>query len=254
MSKLSCRSDQFGDRMKRYENVSRIYLPEKTPVIIRIDGKAFHTYTRGLEKPFSKDLSNIMWETTKFLCENIQGCVLGYHQSDEISLLLVNYKEVNTESWFKNNIQKMVSVSASLATAKFNELSKNVFPHKGLAFFDSRVFVLPKEEVTNYFVWRQQDAIKNSISMVAQANFPHKRLQGLNGKQMQELLFQEKEIIWDDLETWKKRGICLIKKEKDLGNVVRKKWEIDFEIPIFSQDRNYIESLVYNKDESETAV
>ncbi|MNV54663.1 tRNAHis guanylyltransferase [compost metagenome] len=246
MSKSSRKPDQFGNRMKAYENVNRVYLPKRMPVIIRVDGRAFHTFTRGLTKPFSDELIHVMLETAKYLCENIQGCKLAYHQSDEISLLLTNYDDVNTESWFDNNIQKIVSNSASLATAKFNQLRQEFFPEKPLALFDSRVFVLPKEEVTNYFLWRQQDATKNSVSMVAQANFSQKQLQGLKGPQMQEKLFQEKGINWNNIETWKKRGACVVKKEVVVKEgAIRNRWEIDENIPIFSQDREYIDSLVY---------
>lgn len=237
--------DQFGDRMKGYENAFRVKLPKRLPVIIRIDGKAFHTYTRGMKKPFDEDLTNAMWETTKFLTSNVMGCKLAYHQSDEISLLLTNYDKLSTESWFDNNLQKIVSISASLATSKFNELMKEKYPEKSFALFDARAWVVPQDEVCNYFLWRQQDATKNSISMVAQANFPHKQLQGLNGKQMQDKLILEKGINWNDLEVWKKRGVCIIKQYYQKGEALRSKWEVDHETPIFSQDRNYVEKYVY---------
>lgn len=246
MSKSSRTPDQFGDRMKKYENAYRFYLPEKMPVIIRIDGRAFHSFTKGLEKPFDDTLIEMMWDTARYLCENIQGCKLAYHQSDEISLLLTNYDKLNTESWFDNNLQKIVSNSASLATAKFNELRDHFFPNKPLALFDSRAFVLPRDEVTNYFLWRQQDASKNSISMVAQANFTQKQIHGLKGPQMQEKLFQEKGINWNNLETWKKRGACIVKKDRAINETTtRFVWEVDRDIPIFSQDRDYINKLVY---------
>lgn len=237
--------DKFGDRMKGYENAYRIQLPKRMPVIIRIDGKAFHTYTRGMKKPFDEDLTMAMWETCKYLAANIMGCKIAYHQSDEISLLLTNYDKLTTESWFDNNLQKIASISASLATAKFNDLMKVKYPEKQLALFDARAWVLPHDEVCNYFLWRQQDATKNSISMVAQANFPHKQLQGLNGSQMQDKLMLEKGINWSDLETWKKRGACITKQYFDKNGALRSKWDVDLETPIFSQDRNYIEQYVY---------
>jgi len=237
--------DKFGSRMKGYEDAYRMKLPKRMPIIIRIDGKAFHSYTRGMNKPFDTDLTNAMWETCKFLAKNVMGCKLAYHQSDEISLLLTNYDKLTTESWFDNNLQKIVSVSASLATAKFNEIMRAKYPEKELAFFDARAYVLPHDEVCNYFLWRQQDATKNSISMVAQANFSQRELHGLNGSQLQDKLMLERGINWNDIPTWQKRGVCIVKGYYKKGEVVRSHWITDEEIPVFSQDRNYIEKFVY---------
>jgi len=237
--------DKFGDRMKGYENTYRMKLPKRMPIIIRIDGKSFHTYTRGMEKPFDRYLTYAMWETCKYLAQNIMGCKLAYTQSDEISLLLTNYDKLATESWFDNNLQKIVSVSASLATAKFNEIMREEYPEKQPALFDARAWVLPKDEVCNYFLWRQQDATKNSISMVAQANFPHNQLQGLNSGQMQDKLFLEKGINWNDIPTWQKRGACIKKIYFEKNGANRSVWDVDLETPIFSQDREYVEQYVY---------
>jgi tRNA(His) 5'-end guanylyltransferase/uncharacterized protein (DUF433 family) len=199
-----------------------------------------------MQKPFDEDLTNAFWETCKYLAENIMGCKLVYHQSDEITLLLTNYDKLTTESWFDNGIQKIASVAASLATAKFNEVMRAKYPQKELATFDARAWVVPHDEVCNAFLWRQQDASKNSISMVAQANFPHKELQNLNGKQMQEKLWQEKGINWNDLPVWQKRGVCIIKENYQLeGGATRTRWIVDHETPIFSQDRQYINQFVY---------
>lgn len=239
--------DNFGDRMKKYEDAHRISLPQRLPVIIRIDGCHFHTFTRGLDKPFDENLANAFWETTKYLAQNIMGCKVAYHQSDEISLLLTNYDKLNTESWFQNNLQKIVSVAASMATAKFNEVIKLHYPDKQLATFDARAWVLPHDEVCNYFLWRQQDATKNSISMVAQANFPHKQLQGLNGKKLQDKLFLEKGLNWNDLPIWQKRGICIKKETYKKDEADRTRWVVDHETPIFSQNREFIEQFVYLK-------
>lgn len=120
------------------------------------------------------------------------GCKLVHHQSDEITLLLTNYDKLTTQSWFENNLQKIVSISASLATAKFNEEIQKVYPDKPLATFDARAWVLPHDEVANYFLWRQQDATKNSISMVAQAHFRHSELEGLNGDQLQDKFYEKR--------------------------------------------------------------
>lgn len=237
--------DKFGDRMKNYENTYRFYLPKRMPVIIRIDGTHFHSYTRGMKKPFDEDLVHAFWETCKYLAQNIMGCKIVYHQSDEISLLLTNYDKLTTQSWFDNNLQKNVSVSASMATAKFNEIMKKKYPDKELATFDNRAWILPHDEVCNYFIWRQQDATKNSISMVARSYFSHRELQGLNSSQMQDKLMLEKGVNWNDLPIWQKRGVCITKQYYKKGDVLRSKWDVDYNTPIFTQDRNYIEQYVY---------
>ena len=237
--------DDFGKRMKTYENSYRFTLPRRMPVILRIDGCHFHTFTKGMDKPFDDKLIEAFWETCKFLGENIMGAKLIYHQSDEISILITNYDTIQTDSWFSNNLQKMASVSASMAAAKFNEVIRKSYPDKELAFFDSRAWVIPQDEVNNYFTWRQQDASKNSISMAAFANFAHKDLHGLSGNQLQEKLFSEKGINWDKFPTWKKRGACIIKKEYLKENAMRRRWETDLDIPLFSKDRNYVERYVY---------
>jgi tRNA(His) guanylyltransferase len=287
----------LGVRMKEnYENRSKQFLTRRLPTIIRLDGKAFHTYTKGLDRPFDEGLIEDMQLTTKFLCENIQGCKLGYTQSDEITLVLTDYDDLNTQAWFDYNVQKMVSISASMATAEFNRLrlkrltteewykSVSESKEKGLpklAFFDSRVFQIPeKEEVVNCLIWRQRDAEKNSVAMLAQSLYSHKELYKKNGSNMQEMCFQ-KGHNWNDLRWSKKRGSLIIKntyvdkyrkgerdsrgclilefftdtnkyavyddasKEwKDLEKpVIRSKWEV-VETPIFSQDKDLILKLI----------
>lgn len=254
----------IGDRMKNnYENITRYYLTRRMPVIIRIDGKAFHTFTRGFKKPFDDVLVKTMQQTMKYLCENIQGCVLGYTQSDEISLALVDYAELTTDAWFGNNLQKMCSVSASMATMAFNKFFYDNMPadeensgtyYKALekgAMFDSRVFTIPKEEVCNYLIWRQQDATRNSIQSVGQANFSDKEMYKKSTKDIQDMLMTQKNINWNDYAATLKRGSCCIKKTIQDPDVDIKdgaypvtKWVIDNEIPIFTQDRNYVERLI----------
>src|SRR5574343_592926 len=161
------KKDYLGDRIKTYENSYRIKLPIRLPVIIRIDGKSFHQYTKNFKRPIDERFIHIMDETAKYCCSNIQGCQIAYVQSDEISFLLTNYKNLNTQSWFDNNLQKIVSISAGLASAFFTNFSYCVLNEKSdlfnkIAIFDSRAFVIPKEEVNNYFLWRQQDATRNS--------------------------------------------------------------------------------------------
>ena len=272
----------LGDRMKNnYENITRYYLTRRMPVIIRIDGKAFHTFTRGFKKPFDDILVNTMQDTMKYLCENVQGCVLGYTQSDEISLILTDYAELTTDAWFGNNLQKMCSVSASMATLAFNKaftdnivkyIDSNLDADCGVtkdlteytkilinarnkgAMFDSRVFTIPKEEVCNYFIWRQQDSTRNSIQSVGQANFSQRELNGKSCNDIQDMLMTQKSINWNDYATTLKRGSCCIKiddgitKYDEVGNICdyvpSSKWVIDNEIPIFTQNRNYVEKLI----------
>ena len=284
--------DNIGIRMKGYEQVAKYGLIHRMPVAIRIDGKAFHTFTRGMKKPFDDILIKSMQDTMQYLCKNIQGCVLGYTQSDEITLILIDYKELNTSAWFDNEIQKICSISASMATMAFNrafaknvdEWGRSVFPswddggtnekidkslvklneiyqkaiEKG-ALFDSRCFNIPKEEVTNLIYWRQLDATRNSIQMVAQANFSHKELQGLSCNMLQNKLLTEKDINWNNLPTTYKRGSCCVKNTYPLTwqesikgdvrirdwNQPERAWIIDNEIPIFKDDgRQYIDTLV----------
>ena len=249
------KKDNLGDRMKEnYENRAKTQLLRRTPVIIRLDGKAFHTFTRGFKKPFDDILIEAMQQTMLTLCKEIQGCVLGYTQSDEITLVLTDYKNLETAAWFDYDIQKVCSVSASIATLAFNKYFYDNLWNKNIslediyidaaikgALFDSRCFNIPKEEVTNCILWRQQDAIRNSINSVGQANFSHKELQGLSTDKILKKLLEEKQIDWDKLPVHLQRGSCCVKKE--INGV--DSWFIDTEIPIFKgENRNYIEKLI----------
>lgn len=179
----------LGDRMKKYEGIPRIHLTPRMPLIIRLDGKAFHTYTKGFEKPFDGSLIAAMTKAAISLSNEVQGFKIAYIQSDEINVLINNYEGFDTQAWFDNNLQKIVSVSASIATAYFNKYmwSVGVGVNK-TAIFDSRAFVVPREEVCNLFIWRQQDAERNSVSSLAQAHFSHRQLHGKNVKEMREML------------------------------------------------------------------
>lgn len=253
--------ESLNNKMKSYEGNSRYYLERKNPVILRIDGKGFSKYTKGFKKPFDDILLDVMHLTAKFLCENIQNCKLAYTQSDEISLLLIDYLNKDTDCWYGNNIQKMCSISASMATLAFNKCFLEVincyyeakfitekeykfYQNKtNLAMFDSRAFIVPKEDVTNYFIWRQKDAIRNSIQSLARSKFSQRELNNKNTDQMKEMLMNEFNTSWDELEDCKKKGVCLLKKEYELKNeqkTLRHKWEVDYEIPLFKEDRYYI--------------
>lgn len=277
-------NDALGDRMKGYENVNRNYLTRRVPVIIRIDGKAFHTFTRGFKKPFDEILVKSMQETMKYLCENIQGCVLGYTQSDEITLVLIDYKRLDSCAWFDYNIQKMASIAASMTTMAFNKFFKVAIDeyftsnklvtvltkadldynneltryysvldkaiNKG-AMFDARCFNIPKDEVCNCVLWRQNDATRNSIEMVGHANFSQKQLHQKSCNEIQDMLMVQRGINWNDFPVNLKRGSCCIREQysiegSDGKSVVRSKWTIDNNIPIFKgEGREYIEKLIY---------
>lgn len=262
--------DDLGTRMKQYyEQVPKFKLYRRTPVAIRIDGKAFHTFTRGFAKPFDEVLGNAMASTMEYLCKNIQGCVFGYTQSDEITLILIDYQTLETDAWFDYELQKICSVAASMATMAFNKFFMEevhffrdnhckIDEHLGYctdswdspencerwklyckkmrtAMFDARCFNIPKEEVCNLIYWRQLDATRNSIQMVGQANFSHSELQGKSCNMIQDMLHEERGINWNDYPTRWKRGRAWT---KELG--------IDNEMPILKgEDRKYVDELIF---------
>lgn len=276
----------LANRMKEYEFVSRYRLTRRTPAIIRIDGKAFHTFTKGMRKPFDYILMSAMQSTMKYLCENIQGCVFGYTQSDEISLVLTDYEKITTDAWFGYNIQKMSSISASMTSVAFNkffykaiddyantvEVLSSLSSEDGEekketkcylstlrdalskgAVFDARAFSMPKDEVCNYLIWRQQDATRNSIESVGQAYFSHSDLHKKSCDMIQEMLWSQKNINWNDFPTSCKRGACCYRKTSteclktendEFVEVSRNRWIIDTNIPIFTQSRAFIEKWV----------
>lgn len=231
----------LGDRMKEYEDAYRTKLPRRMPVIIRLDGKAFHTWTKGLDLPFDDTFMSMMAVTMKYVVDNIQGAVFAYSQSDEMSILLRNYDSLTTDPWYDNNIQKIVSVAASLATAKFNQLGHEFLDNPKLAHFDARAFLLPKEEVVNYFVWRQQDATRNSIRAVAHHYLGHSAILGKNNNEVQDMLMNlDIPVNWNDFAIHKKRGYCYNSLSK----------EVDQFIPIFSASRDYVALHIEKPEES----
>ena len=201
--------DSLGDRQKTYENVYRHYLIRRMPVIIRIDGKAFSSFTRGCNRPFDQDIINCMTEAALAVAKEMQGFCCAYVQSDEASFLLVDYQQLETEAWFDNNVNKLVSISASIMTARFNELWAK--RNGKLAHFDSRAFNVPREDVSNYFLWRNQDWERNSLQMYAQSNFSHKELHKKNKVDMHEMLHQKGKNWATDLNDQQKNGTWLIR-------------------------------------------
>ena len=283
--------DDLGVRMKTfYEQIPKTKLMRRCPVAIRIDGKAFHTFTRGFQKPFDEVLIKSMQGTMKYLCENIQGCVLGYTQSDEITLILVDYKKLTSSAFFDYEVQKLCSIAASMATMAFNKFFEEYVDEyrfskwdgvsnyedgtwgyiqtllkavdKG-AMFDARCFNIPKEEVTNLVYWRQDDASRNSIQMVGQANFSHKELHKKSRNDIQDMLMTQKGINWNDFPTYQKRGSCCVRNKiviesdgvmataqlRDTSKS-ENEWIIDTDIPIFKgEGREYIDRLVFVGEE-----
>jgi tRNA(His) 5'-end guanylyltransferase len=249
-------NDELGDRMKEnYENRSRYLLPRRTNVILRVDGKAFHSWTRGLGRPYDESFQAVMDQTMLYLCKSVQGCQLGYVQSDEISLLLTDFDEINTSAWFDGNVQKISSVAASFATGSFNETARRLLPKHtgGLAFFDCRCFVIPDPvEVYNYFLWRQKDCTRNSLQSAAQEQYSHKALDGKGQSDLHEMLFQ-KGINWNNYPTRFKRGaVCIYNKSETEGKALNKKtgeevvftrpvgWEILKDVPIFTSEEGKV--------------
>lgn len=224
----------LSDRIKMYEGISKSRIMPKMPAIIRIDGKAFHTWTKKLERPFDRKFYAVMAATAKALVDEIQGAVFAYGQSDEISILLKDYATYDTEAWFGGSVQKIASVSASMATAYFNLNTIAIgIDHSKPAFFDSRVFVLPPHEVTNYFIWRQQDFLRNSVQSVARHFLGHKACTGLNRQEMVDALRElETPVDWyRDFDTVYKHGYVY---QRGVGKV-------NFEIPTFKDCREFIE-------------
>lgn len=192
----------LGDRMKAYEYVTRQVLPRRTHTIIRVDGRAFHSYLRGAARPYDEQFMADMDHVAEALCDEISGAAFAYTQSDEISVLVTDFGSLGTEPWFAGVVAKQISIAASVATAELNARR----PGKR-ALFDARAFTIPdRQEVANYFLWRQRDAVRNSISMAAQAKFSAKKLHGVSTGGMQELLWAEHGINWNDYPDACKRG------------------------------------------------
>lgn len=278
------KTDCLGDRMKDYESRNQYFLHRRTPVCIRVDMRAGHTFTKGFARPFDEVFGNAMMKTMKYCAENIENCVFSYCQSDEITFILIDYEKLETEAWFNYRTDKLCSIAASMATMAFNRFfreEKDKDPtipgvrynwytaaiNNG-AMFDARCFNIPKEEVANLIYWRQLDATRNSIQMVGQANFSHSELQNKTCNDIQDMLFNEKNINWNDFPTHLKRGSCCVKVETstvfaiehkdgtvETGAIERPHWEIDLEIPIFKNDgREYINRHILYEEKPETTI
>lgn len=214
------RSDSLDDRMKLYEKSLDLDLMPLLPIVARLDGKAFHTFTKGLERPFDIGLHNLMVETTKYLVEETNA-QCGYTQSDEITLTW-HLEEWKSEVFLGGRVAKMTSILASIATGFFNQKMAEFLPEKcnnitGLnviALFDARVWNVPnREEGTNCFVWREQDATRNSIQMAGQAHFSHNQLQNKSCEEIQQMLWSDHNVNWNDYPDCQKRDTYVQKRK-----------------------------------------
>lgn len=234
----------LSQRMKNYEGVyTKPYLVPRMPAIIRIDGKKFSSWTKGLNKPFDSRFYAAMAKTAMYLVNNIQCAVFAYGQSDEISIFLRDYDSPNSQTWFSGKTQKIVSVSASMATANFNASAQKLgIDGNGLAFFDSRVFNVPINDVINYFIWRQNDFMRNSVQMLAREHFSHKELNKVSVEAMkQKLLNLDPPVDWNDLENIYKYGYCYLRGAEN----------IDLLTPRFAEFREYITYHLYKDEEAD---
>lgn len=249
--------DSLGDRMKEYESRNQYYLQKRTPVCIRVDMRAGHTFTRGFARPFDEVFGNAMVRTMEYCAKNIGNCVFAYCQSDEITFILVDYAKLETDAWFDYRTDKLCSISASMATMAFNKFfseeaarfRKNKFYNekgenqyekylraidKG-AMFDARCFNIPKEEATNLVYWRQLDATRNSIQMVGQAKFSHNELQGKSCNMIQDMLLTQRDINWNDYPIRWKRGVAW-----------KRSIDVDYDMPILKgEDRKYVDEVIF---------
>lgn len=262
----------LGDRMKEYEDAYNFKFPIRLPLILRLDGVHFHSQVNkwGCDKPFDARMISAMENTVKYLCENISGAQVAYSQSDEITILVRDDMTHDTQPWHKKKINKIMSVAAAKASNAFNHSYFNLgdpntqtnIPLSHMAEFDCRGYVMPENEIINAFIWRQQDATRNSIQMMARANFSHNSLENVNCEEIQERLWQEKNINWNDTPTNLKRGFCVIKQDieksipkrdgkshkiipNEFVNRTSSVWVVDRDIPIFTKDRGYINKFTY---------
>lgn len=213
----------IGDRIKAYEACSAPRLTPNAPVIIRVDGRAFHTFTRGMKRPFDSVLMKVMVRAAVETAREMQGFKLGYVQSDEATFLLTDYDTHDTAAWFGNEVNKLVSLSASLFTGYFNAAFRGEHPP---AAFDSRAFTVPREDAPNVFVWRQQDWARNSLQMVARAHFSHKQLHGKHRGAIHEMLHGIG-VNWSRDFTAQEKNGTFILADKSMHHEVWRYGEID---------------------------
>lgn len=264
MGKNQEQKDALGERMKSYEDVNRTYLTAGIPKVMRLDGKAFHTLLRNAIKPYDKAVMLSMVEAAARVMKEIGGSArFAYIQSDECSIAINDKLTQESEPWFGNNVQKMVSISAASMSVNFTR-AFNAQRAKApvadepegekQAYFDARIFQLPSTgEMHNAILWRQFDASKNSISQYARSFFSHKELQNKNGSEMQDMMMLQKNFNWNDAPTWTKRGVLLYRidrlhKDSIVSNcknleIINGNIVVDWEIPKFNESICFLTSL-----------
>jgi tRNA(His) guanylyltransferase len=231
---MAFEKDSLGSRMKDHESRFQTYLPRRNWTICRLDGRSFHNYLRGCQQPFDARFTNDMDATAMFLCKEIMGAVFSFQFSDEISLLITDFDSIKTESFFNGNVQKMVSVSASMATAYLNSLRYGSVSEE-LATFDSRVFQISDPvEIANYMVWRETEAERNSLGSLARSYYAHGELHSKNGSELHDLI-HAKNDNWNNYPARYKRGGMTIYKDE--------KWQT-IEAPIFKQEPEFLKNLI----------
>lgn len=202
--------DSLGDRIKRYERVSDHMLTPNGPLFIRVDGRAFHTFTKHMDRPFDRRFMHTMINAAMDVVKDMPGFKLAYLQSDECTFLLTDTDKLESQGWFDYRLNKVVSIAASAFTVYFNAEVPRQFTNLrlGPAMFDARAFTVPYEDAPNVFVWRQKDWHRNSLSMLAQAYYGHKELQGKKKADLHEML-HAKGDNWATLELMEKNGTFL---------------------------------------------
>jgi tRNA(His) guanylyltransferase len=270
--------DALGERMKSYEDVNRTYLTAGIPKLLRLDGKAFHTLLRGAEKPYDISVMDSMVKAAAAVMKEIGGSArFAYIQSDECSIAINDKMTIDSEPWFGNNVQKMVSISSAIMSVNFtqafndpNTKHRFAIPTAQVdavalmrpAYFDARIFQVPNVvEMHNAVLWRQFDASKNSISQYARSYFSHKELQNKNGSEMQDMMMLQKNFNWNNAPTWTKRGVLVYRIDRSRKDdivstcknleIINGNIAVDWEIPKFSEEPSFLVNLFNKPDDKE---
>ena len=217
--------------MKRYEMSSKTCLIRRCPVILRADGRAFHSLTRGMKKPFDPNMYEPMLASASSMVSSLQG-KFAYFQSDEISILLIDYNTLNQSAMFDYDVQKLCSVGASAATYGFMK----IYDGNKIVNFDCRAFNVPIEDVNNYFIWRQRDAVRNSIQGYGQKIIGRKKIHGMKNDEVVERMLLEYEFDWH-VEAMYPRGTIVYPNDCKL------------DAPSFSDDHGFIENFIKPKED-----
>ena len=197
---------KLADRIKRYEAVTHHTATGRMPLMVRVDGRAFHTFTRGMGRPFDQKLTNAMVGAAKCVADEMQGFKAAYIQSDEATFCITDYDRTESQGWFDYDLSKVISISATLMTAHFIRLLGT----EKTPVFDSRAFSIPATDVVNAFLWRAKDWERNSLQMYCRAHFSHKELHGKKRMEMHNLLHEAGKNWTTDLTNQQKNGTFLV--------------------------------------------